>query len=122
MELYREFAEGIAALQDDDGLWHQVLTRADSYAETSCTGMFILGICRGLNHGWLGDEYRAVAQKAYDGLLRHKIDADGNVYDVCMGSSNSRDEEYYVNLGAIDNDDHGTGIILAALSELIQVL
>ncbi len=122
LALYREFAEGIAALQDGDGLWHQVLTRADSYAETSCTGMFILGICRGLNHGWLGDEYRAVAQKAYDGLIRHKIDADGNVYDVCMGSGNSRDEEYYVNLGAIDNDDHGTGIILAALSELIQVL
>lgn len=122
LALYKEFAQGIAALQDDDGLWHQVLTRPDSYAETSCTGMFILGICRGINNGWLGNEYLKIAQKAYDGLLRSKIDFCGNVYDVCMGSGNSRDEEYYVNLGAIDNDDHGTGIILAAFAEMMKTI
>ena len=83
--------------------------------------MFIIGMCRGIRHGWLGEEYKDNVKKAYDGLLKHKIDKTGNVYDVCMGSGNSMDEEYYVNLGAIDNDDHGTGIILTAISEMTRI-
>ena len=121
LELYKEFAVGIAERQDEDGLWHQVLTRPDSYQETSCTGMFMLGFCRGIRNGWLGEEYKEKVLKAYNGLLSKKIDKTGNVYDVCMGSGNSMDEEYYVNLGAIDNDDHGTGIILTALYEMDRI-
>ena len=37
-----------------------------------------------------------------------------------MGSSNSKNAEYYVNLGAVDNDDHGTGVILTAIGEYIK--
>lgn len=121
MQLYKDFAEGIAERQDEDGLWHQVLTRPDAYQETSCTGMFIIGMCRGIRNGWLGEEYKEKVQKAYNGLLSKKIDKTGNVYDVCMGSGNSMDEEYYVNLGAIDNDDHGTGIILTAIAEMTKI-
>ena len=38
-----------------------------------------------------------------------------------MGSSNSKEVEYYMNLGAVDNDDHGTGVILSAISEMIKI-
>ena len=121
IELYKEFAVGITENQDEEGLWHQVLTRPDSYQETSCTGMFIIGLCRGIRNGWLGEEYKEKVLKAYNSLLSKKIDKSGNVYDVCMGSGNSMNEEYYINLGAIDNDDHGTGIILNAIAEMIKI-
>ena len=121
MTTYLEFTEGIIAHQDKDGLWHQVLNRADSYSETSCTAMFLLGLCRGIKHGWLDIRYLEYAEKAYLGLITHKIDRDGAVYDVCMGSGNARDVNYYMNLGAIDNDDHGTGVILTALSALSEL-
>lgn len=120
MKFYLEFTEGIIKLQDGDGLWHQVLTLPHSYQETSCTGMFLLGLCRGINNGWIGNEYKKYADKAYLGLLDKKISSIGNVYDVCMGSSNSKNAEYYVNLGAVDNDDHGTGVILTAITEYIK--
>ena len=120
METYKEFTRGIVALQDSDGLWHQVLNRHDSYSETSCTAMFILGLCRGIRNGWIGVEYKDIVRKAYRGLLSHKIDKDGAVYDVCMGSGNARDVNYYMNLGAIDNDDHGTGVVLTAICEMIK--
>lgn len=120
METYKEFTKGIVALQDSDGLWHQVLNRHDSYSETSCTSMFILGLCRGICNGWIGDEYKDVIRKAYNGLLSQKIDKNGAVYDVCMGSGNARDVNYYMNLGAIDNDDHGTGVVLSAICEMIK--
>lgn len=121
LSLFEEFAEGIAEKQDQDGLWHQVLTRFDSYQETSCTGMFIIGMCRGVRNGWLGESYKEVIKKAFIGLISKKIDKDGNLYDVCRGSGNSMDVTYYMNLAVIKNDDHGTGIILMALAEMTQL-
>lgn len=120
VSFFREFAEGIAHLQDDDGLWHQVLTRQDSYKETSCTGMFAIAFIRGVKNGWLEDIYLERAKRAINGLMKTKIDRTGNVFDVCMGSGNSRHAEYYMGLGVIDNDDHGTGIILTALAEMTE--
>ena len=123
MDFYHSFTEGLARLQDADGLWHQVLNRHDSYQETSCTGMFMLGMCRGIKNGWLDREtYMPYVMRAYNGLLDKKVSATGNVYDVCRGSSNSKDVEYYMNLAAIDNDDHGTGVILTAISEMLKIL
>jgi len=118
LALYREFAEGLITYQDGDGLWHQVLDRPDSYSETSCTAMFIIGICRGLRNGWIhGERFKDAVNRGYNGLMKHKIDCDGAVFGVCMGSGNSTEAEYYMKLGTVDNDDHGTGIILAMLSE-----
>jgi len=122
LSLFTEFAGGIAEKQDQDGLWHQVLTRSDAYQETSCTGMFLLGLCRGIRNGWLGEEYRETVQKAYEGLIKYKIDREGNLFDVCRGSGNSMDEMYYMKLGVIENDDHGTGIILMALAEMARII
>ncbi len=122
MKFYLEYTEGIIKLQDADGLWHQVLNINASYQETSCTGMFMLGICRGIKNGWLDSSYKAYAERAFVGLLKNKIASDGNVYDVCMGSSNSKNADYYMNLGAVDNDDHGTGVILTAISEYLKVI
>lgn len=121
LELFMEFAKGVAEKQDKDGLWHQVLTRPDSYQETSCTGMFIIGMCRGVRNGWLSQSYKELIKKAFLGLIKYKIDKDGNIYDVCRGSGNSMDENYYMSLGVIENDDHGTGIILMALAEMTQI-
>lgn len=121
LKLYQSFASGIAKQQDNEGLWHQVLTRPDSYQETSCTGMFIIGFCRGIRNGWLDDKYKDIVLKAFNGIISKKIDKTGNVFGVCKGSSCSMDETYYMNLGTIDNDDHGTGIILSALSEMIKI-
>lgn len=122
METFLAFTDGICALQDKDGLWHQVLNRHDSYSETSCTAMFTLGLCRGVKNGWLDKRYLEYAKRAYLGILTHKIDKNGTVYDVCMGSGNARDVNYYMNLGAIDNDDHGTGVILSAISALSELM
>ena len=121
MKFYLDYTEGIVNCQDSDGLWHQVLNRPDSYQETSCTGMFMLGLSRGVNNGWISRDYIKNIKLAYNGLLNKKIASDGNVYDVCMGSSNSKQVEYYMNLGAVDNDDHGTGVILTAISEMMKI-
>ncbi len=117
--MLREFAEGISAHQDANGMWHQVLDRPDSYAETSSTAMFVLGLARGVRLNILErGQYGTAIRRGMDALLRYCIDKHGNVYGVCKGSGCSMQAEYYMNLETAFNDDHGTGIILAALSEI----
>ena len=115
---FSEHAKGLCSRQDSDGLLHQVLDRPDSYSESSSTAMLIIGLCKGMRMGILGNEYAENVKRAYFGLLRHKIKADGTVSGVCMGSGNSCDAEYYMRLGTVENDDHGMGVILTALHEL----
>lgn len=121
-DIFVNFAYALLKFQDDNGLWHQVLNDSDSYSETSCTAMFLLGLCRGVNMGLLNKkDFIHAIDKAYSGLIRYKIYNDGNVVDVCMGSSCSMEKKYYLQLGTIDNDDHGTGIILSAFAEYLKM-
>lgn len=53
LSLFRRHIRGILQYQDDRGLWHQLLDRADSFAETSCSAMFTYAIARGVNRGYL---------------------------------------------------------------------
>ena len=122
LETYKEFADGLCACQDESGLLHQVLDRQDSYSETSCTAMLMIGLCRGIRNGWLGESYKENVLRAYKGLTENKISTNGTVRDVCMGSGNSTDVNYYMQLGTVENDDHGTGVILTAISEMIKTL
>lgn len=124
LELFRNFAGGIRRLQDASGLWHQVLDRRDegSYLETSCTAMFLLGFVRGIRSGWLDQSYLPAARAAWNGLMRHSVDREGNVYGVCMGSGCAMEASYYYAIPTIANDDHGTGVILTAASEFLELM
>ena len=114
---FRLFAEGIRAVQDESGMWHQVLNMPSSYKETSCTGMFALGMLRGVKNGWLDDSYMEIVENAITAIKNEAVDSDGNVIGVCRGSECSYDPLYYAKLGTVVNDDHGTGIILSLLCE-----
>lgn len=123
LEFYKELAEGIISFQDESGMWRQVLDREDkeSYPETSATAMFILSLARGINNGWLDDSCKECVKKAWTGLLKHSIDKDGNIYGVSMGSGLSKKAEYYFKIDTAKNDDHGTGVILAAAREMEKI-
>ncbi len=115
-ESYLAFADGLIACQDEEGMLHQVLNDPASYRETSCTGMFAIGIAYGIQCGLLPRAHICYVQKAIGGLLKHSVTEDGVILGVCRGSSCSMDAKYYKQLGTVDDDDHGTGIVLLALT------
>lgn len=118
---FREMCAGVAALQGDSGMWHQVLNRADAYEEASCTAMFAYAIARGVRFGWLDnqDTYTGVALKAWQGLTSGAIDRQGNVHGVCSGSRYSFSPDYYMyDLRTVINDNHGIGIMMLAGVEI----
>lgn len=125
LALFRRLSNGYAALQDANGYWHQVLTDASSYEETSCTAMFTYAMSKGLRHGWYTEPepFLSCAMKGWTAISRYSVDKDGNVYAVCKGSGFSFTKEYYADeLFWITNDNHGVGIVLLAGSEVERLL
>lgn len=123
---FNELCEGYLALQGENGLWHQVLTHADAYEETSCTSMFVYAMARAIRLGWIAPALREAAMRAIDrawqGLTRISIDKFGNVHGVCRGSLYSFTPEYYKNVLLWNlNDVHGTGIVMLAGIEVLKL-
>lgn len=124
IEFLNTLCEGYLALQDDDGMWHQVLNDHESYPETSCTSMFIYAFSRGIRFGWLKnpEKYVKAIYKAWKGISKTSVDSNGNVYGVCRGSEFSFIADYYkYELGWNLNDTHGTGIVMLAGIEVIRL-
>ena len=123
IEFLNTLCEGYLALQDDEGMWHQVLNDHESYPETSCTSMFIYAFSRGIRFGWLKnpEKYVKAIYKAWKGISKTSVDSNGNVYGVCRGSEFSFIADYYkYELGWNLNDTHGTGIVMLAGIEVIR--
>jgi unsaturated rhamnogalacturonyl hydrolase len=75
-------AAGLQPLQDSSGLWHTVLTRPDSYLETSATMLIGYGLEQGVQHGWLDEaEFSEPTRAARLGVWR-RVTADGTVTGV----------------------------------------
>ncbi len=116
---FSEFCEGLESFQDDEGMWHQVLDKDESYQEASCTAMFTLAMYRGVKNGWIDKKYLANVKRGLKALLAKCVDKEGIFYNVCMGSSCSMDVSYYLRLGTVKDDNHGTGVLLMLLGDII---
>lgn len=124
LAIFRTLCRGVLNHQSDEGLWRQVLDEPDAYLETSCTAMFIYAFARGVRNGWLNDVYTYAdsAIRAWEGLTRLSIDAQGNLYGVCRGSGYSHSSLYYkYDLHTQLNDTHGIGIVMLAGVEMLRL-
>ncbi len=124
LQFFRELTEGYLALQDECGLWHQILDDPVSYLETSATAMMICAFARGTRNHWFGEAtaQRAMvaAHRAWKGLTELAIDRKGNLYGVCQGSGFSFSRTYYRGLSWRFNDTHGIGIVMLSGVELME--
>jgi rhamnogalacturonyl hydrolase YesR len=114
---FQRHMEGIRRCQDKDGGWHQVLDHPESWIETSCTGMFVYGLARGVNEGWLDASFRETARKGWSALEK-KVTADGDLLDVC-GSTDVGNLDFYLNRPRLQGDLHGLGSFLLAGAEIL---
>lgn len=111
--------EGLRRCQSRDGGWHQVLDHSESWIEASCTGMFVYGLARGVNEGWLDPSFANSARSGFT-ALKTKVTNDGNITEVC-GSTDVGDLDYYLKRPRINGDLHGFGSFLLAGAEIIRM-
>jgi rhamnogalacturonyl hydrolase YesR len=107
MASYQKMMAALLQYQDPDGMWHQLIDGPDSYKETSCTAMFSYAMITGVKEGWLPEKpYAEAARKAWLALTDY-IDADGNVDQVCVGTGQKNDRQYYLDRPRRKGDHHG---------------
>jgi unsaturated rhamnogalacturonyl hydrolase len=112
---------GIAKYQNEDGLWHQVLDKTDSYLESSCSAMFTYCIARAVNQKWIDDRYGSIAINGWEGLKENKIQLDGQVKDICVGTGIEDNLVFYYERPARLNEKHGLGAVIDAGIEVIKL-
>ncbi|KAA3635448.1 MAG: glycosyl hydrolase family 88, partial [Bacteroidetes bacterium] len=130
IDILNRLAEAVTKVQDENtGLWFQVLDKGGqqgNYLEATVSSMFSYALIKGVNNGYLPLEYKAVARKAYDGIIENLIEVEPSgevhIHKCCavagLGGNPYRDGsyEYYINEEVRSNDTKATGpFIMASL-------
>jgi unsaturated rhamnogalacturonyl hydrolase len=110
---------GFSRYQDTSGMWHQLLDKPESYLESSVTAMYVYAVAKAVNEGWINKRFITIAQRGWDALAK-KITANGQIPDICIGTSVEEDISYYFNRPRETNDTHGLGAFLMAGAEMIK--
>jgi rhamnogalacturonyl hydrolase YesR len=116
---YKKMMAGLKAAQAPSGLWHQLLDDPQSFEETSGTGMFTYAMIVGVKHGWLGAEYGDCARRGWLALCG-KLDARSNLTDVCVGTNQSKEKQFYLDRPRQTGDLHGQAPLLWCAWALVE--
>jgi rhamnogalacturonyl hydrolase YesR len=120
-KIFSKHIDGLIKVQNENGMWHQLLDRKDSFEETSCTAMFIIGLARGIKNGWIKKSYEKNLMLAWN-ALKSKISEDGVVRDITRGTGIGNNLEFYFKRERFNNDPRGLGAVLTAAVEMEQFL
>lgn len=116
IELYKKHAEGLMALQKEDGYWPASLMDPDKVKtpEVSGTGFITFGLAWGVNNGILNDQRsKDIVEKGWSAITQAVTD-DGRVHWVQhVGKSPDPVKES-------DSQLYGTGAVLLAASEMLE--
>lgn len=131
INMIQELVDTIPRYQDKTGLWYQILdqgNREGNYLEASVSSMFMYSIAKAVNKGYIDTKYRAIAEKAYNGLMNELIVVNEDntlTLTQCnsvggLGGNPYRDGsfEYYISEKIRDNDAKATGPFIMGCLEL----
>ena len=121
LEIYRAHAAGLTAAQGHAGLWHQLLDRRESYAETSASAMFVYALARGINRGWLDAKAFGPAVSLGWNAVATKVNAKGQVEGTCVGTGMGWDPMFYMYRPVHVLAAHGYGPVFLAGAEVIAM-
>ena len=115
----RRLMETLEPLQAPSGLWRQNLVTADSYEETSGSGLILYALAMGLRMGWLPESMHPMAERAWAGLAT-TVDAQGAVHGTCIGTLGWGDSplEFWLDRPTQTDDSHSFGPVLLAAAEM----
>ena len=122
LELLRAHIRGLQAVQGNNGLWHQLLDRNDSYLETSASAIYTYCIAHAINRGWIDPlAYGPTALLAWNAVST-KVNARGEVEGTCVGTGMGFDPAFYYYRPQSVRAAHGYGPVLLAGAEMIKLI
>ncbi|MBN1818866.1 MAG: glycoside hydrolase family 88 protein [Sedimentisphaerales bacterium] len=117
---YRKMMAALLQFQSDNGMWRQLIDYEYSWAESSCTAMFSYAMTVGVHEGWLDKAaYGPAIEKAWKALCAH-VDREGNVREICIGTGQMDDIEFYLKRPRTLGDFHGQAPVLWLINERLE--
>jgi unsaturated rhamnogalacturonyl hydrolase len=109
---YQQMMTTLAKYQDEDGMWRQLIDNSESFRETSSTAMFGYAMTVGVRRGLLPRRpFGKASLKAWKALTKY-INDDGKIRNVCVGTGQSLDINYYLTRPITTGDLHGQAPVL----------
>jgi Raf kinase inhibitor-like YbhB/YbcL family protein len=120
MNGYIKMMAALLKYQSKNGMWRQLIDYRPAWDESSCTAMFTYAMITGVKYGWLkGEECHLAVQKAWDALCAH-LDREANLRDICTGTGQGDNIEYYLKRPRVLGDLHGQAPLLWCVCELLD--
>ncbi len=120
LNVYRKLIIGVTSYQTKSGLWRHLVNRTDCFEETSGSTYMVYAIAKGINEGFLAQEYRDVATAGWRGILSMQ-NSDGSISNVTSQVSGSTSPSYYYNNPINESDDHLFGALFLAGVEMMKL-
>lgn len=109
---YKKMMAALLTYQADDGMWRQLIDKPGAWEESSSTAMFGFAMATGVKNGILRDENYSRAYKKAWSALAARVDKEGKLHDVCVGTGQSLDIDYYLQRPRTAGDFHGQAPLL----------
>jgi unsaturated rhamnogalacturonyl hydrolase len=117
---YQTMMKSLLQYQMDNGMWRQLIDNEVSWEESSCTSMFGYAMKIGIDKGLLeGKEFITAYQKAWLALVDH-LTEEGNLTDICVGTGQSLETQFYLDRPKRTGDLHGQAPMLWFAGSLLS--
>jgi unsaturated rhamnogalacturonyl hydrolase len=135
LQIVNRLVTAILRFQDKpSGVWWQITNKANqegNYLESSGTAMFVYGLAKSINKGYIPKSYHSVVMKAYNGMVKTFVvkDSSGNVHYINavsgagLGGNPYRSGSYlyYVSEPKRDDDLKAIGPFIQACIEVYRM-
>ncbi len=123
-EMLSAFQKHMAAmlkLQDESGMWRQVVDVPGAYREFSATAMIGFSMAKGARMGWLDAAvYRSASEKAWAAIKTH-VSTKAEVIDVCTNTGKQKTlKEYFDRPAILGVDTRAGAMALLFATELME--
>lgn len=105
--------------QNENGMWHTLIIKPESYVEASATAGFAYGILKAVRLGYIPEEYRECGIKGLKAIIE-RISEDGTVNYVSYGTIVSDCPQKYMDVPLCPMT-YGQALTLLLLTEALKL-
>jgi len=120
---FQRHMKALAPLQDENGMFREVLDYPGAYPEYSGTAMIATAMLRGIRKGWLdAATYQPIVDRAWQAVLLRTA-SDGRLFDVAesTGTRGFTQKDYLRRAAILDADPRGGAFAMLFATEMAGI-
>jgi len=117
---FQRHMKALGPLQDENGMFREVLDYPGAYPEYSGTAMIATAMMRGIRKGWIdAATYQPIVDRAWQGILLRTA-SDGRLFDVAesTGTRGLTQKDYLRRAAILDADPRGGAFAMLFATEM----